>query len=141
MNISFKTYDKLPGEAKEIRTTVFVLEQGFVDEFDDSDDKSIHVVMFDNNKAIGTSRIVYSEMHHSYSIGRFAILKEYRNKGLGKKLMKVTEEVALKKLGHIQIGVSSQEQASGFYEKVGYQSTNERYLDQNCPHVWMVKKL
>ena len=49
MNISFKTYDKLPDEAKEIRTTVFVLEQGFVDEFDESDDKSIHVVMFDNN--------------------------------------------------------------------------------------------
>ena len=141
MKISFKVSDKLPNEAKEIRYTVFVIEQGFVEEFDENDSKSIHIVMYVDDKPVGTTRIVYSEIHHSYSIGRFAVSKEYRSKGLGKELMKATEKEAIKRFGHIQIGVSSQEQASGFYEKVGYKYTNERYLDQDCPHVWMIKKL
>ena len=141
MNISFKSFEKLPKEAKFIRTTVFVNEQGFVDEFDESDDKSIHILMYENSEAIGTCRILYSNEHNCYMIGRFAILKEYRGKNFGRKLMEFTEEEIVRRFGHIEIGVSSQERASEFYKKVGFACTNQRYLDQYCPHVFMVKRL
>ena len=141
MNIAFKVYTFLPEEAKNIRTSVFVDEQHFVDEFDESDDKAIHIVMFDGDLAIGTSRIIYSEEHKSLCIGRFAIIKSYRGKHLGEKLMKVTEQEILKRFGEGEVGVSSQERAAKFYEKQGYRYSGEKYLDQYCPHVWMTKKL
>lgn len=141
MNISFKAFDKLPDEARFIRETVFVKEQSFVDEFDENDDKSVHILMFENNIAIGTARIIYSNEHHCYIIGRFAVLKEYRSKGLGRELMRFTEKEIVRRYGHIQVGVSSQERASKFYEKFGYDYTSERYLDQYCPHVFMTKIL
>lgn len=141
MEIKFQSYNYLPEESKIIRKTVFVDEQGFVDEFDESDNHSIHILMFVDNVAIGTTRIIYSEVHKSITIGRVAILKEYRGHNYGKAIMEYTEQVIIEKYGHIQIGVSSQEQAEEFYKKVGYNPTNERYLDQYCPHVWMIKKL
>ena len=141
MNLNIKVYDTLPEEAKMIRTTVFVDEQHFVDEFDESDDKAIHIVMFDGKLAIGTSRVIYSEEHKSLCIGRFAIIKEYRGKHLGEKLLKVTEQEILKRFGEVEVGISSQEQAIGFYEKQGYKCHGEKYLDQYCPHEWMTKQL
>ena len=141
MNTSFKSFDELPKEAMFIRETVFIKEQGFNDEFDENDKNSVHILMFENDIAIGTARIIYSNEHRCYMIGRFAILKEYRNRGLGRKLMQFTEQEIVKRFSHILIVVSSQEQASKFYEKVGFSFTNERYLDQHCPHVFMIKKL
>ena len=141
MNISFKVFNKLPNEAKFIRTTVFVDEQHFIDEFDENDEKAVHILMYQNNKAIGTSRIIYSIDHNCYTIGRFAILKEFRGKNLGKLLMDFIEKEIIKRFGHIQVGISSQERASKFYEKCGFSYTNKKYLDQYCPHVFMIKNL
>lgn len=141
MKITYKVFTNLPEEAKFIRTTVFVDEQHFVDEFENNENTAIHIVMYVDDKAVGTSRIIYQEKHSCYVIGRFAILKEYRNLGLGHLLMEYTEKVIIEQFGHIQVGISSQHQAQGFYEKSGYKATNETYLDQYCPHVWMIKNL
>ena len=141
MKITYKVFTNLPEEAKFIRTTVFVDEQHFVDEFEDNENTAIHIVMYVNDQPVGTSRIIYQEKHSCYVIGRFALIKEYRNKGLGLELMKFTEQEIINRFGHIQVGISSQRQAQGFYEKSGYIATNETYLDQYCPHVWMIKNL
>ena len=141
MNITFKVFTDIPKEAKFIRTAVFVDEQHFIDEFESNENQAIHIVMYLNNKAIGTSRIIYQDKHNCYVIGRFAILEEYRNKGLGSQLMKFTEQEIINRFGHIQVGISSQMPAKEFYEKSGYIATSETYLDQHCPHVWMVKSL
>ena len=63
-----------------IRTNVFVKEQGIDTsiDFDSLDKNAVHVLVFINNKAIGTARIL-DDGH----IGRVAILKEYRKKGAG----------------------------------------------------------
>ena len=141
MNLTFKTSDKLPNEAKEIRTTVFVCEQGFKDEFDESDDISIHILMYLDLTPIGVARIIYQEKHACYTIGRFAILKEYRNKGYGRELLKYVEQVIVDRFGHILVGVSAQERAKEFYLKMGYVFTGEKYLDENYPHYYLTKKL
>jgi predicted GNAT family N-acyltransferase len=141
MNIQIRVYNSLPDEAKKIRISVFVDEQHFVDEFDESDNKAIHLVMFDKELAIGTSRIIYSEQHKCLSIGRFAIIKSYRGKQLGSQLLFATEEEIIKRYGKVLVGVSSQEQASKFYEKQGYKPVGQKYFDQHCPHIWMEKQL
>ena len=141
MGINFKVSTKLPKEAMEIRTTVFVKEQGFVDEFSEDDNRSIHILISDNDKTIGTSRIIFSDKHNCYSIGRFAILKEYRGQGYGTKLIKFTEEEIVRRFGHIKIGIGAQKRAKLFYEKMGYIDANEPYLDEGYPHYWMIKEL
>lgn len=72
-----KTYTTLPQEAKDIRIKVFMKEQGFENEFDDIDQISSHIVVFDETKPVGTCRF-FKENNH-YTIGRVAVLKEYRN--------------------------------------------------------------
>ena len=41
-----KIYDKIPGEAKMIREAVFMKEQGFKGEFDETDHLAKHVLLF-----------------------------------------------------------------------------------------------
>jgi len=57
--MEFKTYDKLPSEARDIRVEVFVKEQGFQEEFDSVDNYAMHVVVFDGGRAIATCRYFY----------------------------------------------------------------------------------
>ena len=140
-NINVKIYDFLPDEAKLIRTTVFVKEQGFVDEFDRIDDESIHFVMFDNELPIATCRTLFSKERNNRIIGRFAVLKEYRNKHLGSLLLQECEKEIVKRFGHIVIEISSQIEAQGFYQKNGYEDIGEPHLDENHLHVWMKKYL
>ena len=141
MEIKFKSFDYLPEESKKIRADVFVFEQGFIDEFDENDDKSIHVLMYDKYIPIGTCRIIFSLEHKSLAIGRFAIVKEYRNKHLGQALMREAERIIIDRYGHVQVGVGAQKQAQGFYESVGFVPTKEKYVEQDCPHIWMIKNL
>ena len=141
MEISFKISDKLLPESRTIRTTVFVNEQGFNEEFDKDDDKALHILMYADKKAIGNARVIYSDEHNCYTIGRFAILKPYRGLKLGSRLLLYVEEVIKEKYGPIEVGISSQERAIGFYLKNGYTLTGETYLDENYPHYFMVKKL
>lgn len=48
--MKISTYEKyLPDAAKTVRKTVFEDEQGFIDEFDKTDEIATHFVMFDEN--------------------------------------------------------------------------------------------
>ena len=42
--MDFKVYDYLPESAKFVRQTVFVEEQGFVNELDETDNIAMHIV-------------------------------------------------------------------------------------------------
>ena len=53
----FKTYDFLSDDAKMIRESVFMKEQGFENEFDEIDDIAIHIVLYDNKNPVATCRI------------------------------------------------------------------------------------
>lgn len=134
-----KTYSKLNEDSRYIRTTVFVLEQGFEEEFDTIDDNAIHFVMYLDNKPIATARIyVDNSIIH---LGRFAVLKEYRALGYGKLLINHIEEYVVKKFNNPCIELSAQKRAIGFYSKCGYVAQGEYYLDEGYPHIKMIKFL
>lgn len=136
-----KTYNNgCPDEAMQIRQTVFVDEQKFVDEFDAVDDFATHFVMFDGDTPVGCSRAFFDENENSYHIGRVAILKEYRGRHLGEEIMLYAEDY-LKKQGADCVTLSAQVRASGFYKSIGYLPYGEEYFDQYCPHISMEKRL
>ena len=71
--MTFRVYDKLCDDAKQIRISVFVEEQGFEIEFDDTDKIAKHIVGYDNNKPVAVCRYFYDDEHNSYMIGRIAV--------------------------------------------------------------------
>lgn len=126
--------------AKAIRLAVFVDEQGFEDEFDQIDDIAWHIEGWDQGLPIAVGRMFESDHPSIYTIGRIAVIKEFRQKNVGKAVMEALENHA-RQLKAIAIELSAQCSAEGFYEKLGYIRQGEVYLDQFCPHIKMVKNL
>lgn len=133
----------LTDDGKFIRKKVFIEEQGFKDEFDeyDCDEKAIHLVLYDNQQAVATGRLFTKDSQKKiYTIGRLAVIKEYRKLGLGKVLVQSLEEKA-KEEGAEKITISAQCRAEGFYKKLGYTSSGDIYYEETCPHIHMEKIL
>ena len=114
-----KITDYLTEDEKYIREVVFVKEQGFVDEFDEIDDNSIHIVFYDMDKPV---------------------IKEYRRKHIGTELLKVAERIA-KENNAVKISLSAQCRAKVFYKSCGFEEIGEIYYDQYCEHIHMEKTL
>lgn len=132
---------QLPDSAKIIRKTVFEEEQGFVDEFDETDGISIHFVMFsEDEKPIATCRVFWNMDRNTYILGRLAVIKEFRHNNIGSVMMQEAEKY-IRNLGGKSIALHAQCQASGFYGKNGYVECEEIDDEQGCPHVWMIKSL
>ena len=134
--IIFKVTNTLSEDEKMIRETVFIEEQKFKIEFDDTDDIATHIVMYIDNNPVGCCRLYKQE--NEYHIGRIAVLKPYRGKGYGEKILLNAERVAKEK-GADSISLSAQVRASGFYEKLGYKKHGEIYFDEYCEHIAMKK--
>ena len=137
--MEIKIYSKLPTEAMKIRTAVFIEEQKFKDEFDVIDDSSRHLVVFDGDIPIATCRF-YLNGEGDFVIGRLAVVKEYRGKDIGSLVLKAAESEIVK-AGGKQALLHSQCAAERFYEKNGYSQCSEIDYDEDCPHIWMSKKL
>lgn len=133
-----KIFTTLPQDAKNIRIEVFMKEQGFENEFDEIDNLCHHIVAFDEGKPIGTCRF-FKENNH-YTIGRVAVLKEYRNQHIGNVLLESAAK-EIKKLNGDLIVVHAQVRVSSFYEKQGYIQFGQIDDDEGVPHKWMKKKI
>ncbi len=127
-------------DARKIRETVFVKEQGFTVEFDETDCKARHFVMYDGVKAIGCCRAFCEDDPKTYHIGRVAVLAEMRGKGIGLRIIEETEKI-LQKDGAEKVILSAQVRVKPFYEKLGYHAEGEIYYDEFCEHINMAKEL
>ncbi len=136
--MQYKKFIGLNDDIIGIRTAIFVDEQGFKDEFDEIDKKCSHIVLYDNDKPIATCR--YFLQNGIYHIGRVAIVKDYRGKHLGNKIMNIAEQ-EIKNDGGKKIEVSAQVRVKEFYKKLGYKEVGGIYFDEYCEHITMVKEL
>ena len=130
-------YNHLQEDIQYIREEVFMKEQGFENEFDDLDAISTFVVIYDN-QAMATGRFYPSD--NAYVIGRVAVLKPYRNKGLGKLVIQSLEE-EIQSINGKHIELSAQQRVQSFYENLGYARVGDVYYDEYCPHVKMIKEV
>ncbi len=138
--MTVKVYkNAVPEEAARLREEIFVKEQGFTDEFDEFDSRSLHLVVFDEGEPVATLRF-YDEGGGSYHIGRVAVKKDRRGGGLGRQLIdEAVKEVKL--LGGSALTVGAQEDKSGFYSRCGFKQCGERYFEQDYPHIPMKKDI
>ncbi len=136
--MEIRKYESLPRQAVPIRTAVFMEEQGFQNEFDDTDERAVHFVIFDDNEPIGTCRVFASDIPGVYILGRLAVVKEYRGHGVGVALVERAIE-HVREMGGMEIQLHSQLRMTGFYAKLGFIETSIIDDDEGCPHVWMTK--
>ena len=132
-----------------IRLEVFVDEQNVPldEEVDDLDyaPSTIHLLGSINGVDLATARVLPEEPGHCH-IGRVAVRKSARGTGVGREIMAADAEVARERCadadGRVEIKLSSQVQAIGFYAACGYELVpGEQYLDAGIWHRDMVLAL
>lgn len=123
---------------RNIRATVFIHEQAVPEdlEWDGLDPRCAHVLAWnDAGEAVGTAR-----MQANGTIGRMAVLKDWRGRGVGRALLHALLDLATKR-GLPRVTLSAQTHALGFYERAGFHVIGELFMDAGIPHRKMVKDL
>jgi predicted GNAT family N-acyltransferase len=129
--------DEAKARAFAIRMRVFVREQHVPAEIElDRDDvPAVHFLAIVNGRAVGTARVV---MHgNSAKIGRMAVLKTYRRKGIGAALLKRAIVVAKRRRAQ-KIFLHAQVPVIGFYEKMDFRCVGPVFTEAGIPHKQMV---
>lgn len=126
-------------KAYAIRIRVFVKEQRVPAEIElDSDDqRAIHFLAYVSGKAVGTARVV--QRRASAKIGRMAVVKSYRGKGVGQKLLRRAITTAIKQ-GAQRIYLHAQVPVIGFYESLGFHAVGPVFDEAGIPHRKMILK-
>lgn len=121
----------------DIRRKVFVDEQGFspCGEPDVTDPVALHALLFDDGVPAATGRLYDTD--GVFHAGRFAVLKEYRGRGLGELVVRMLVNKAFE-LDAGEVHVGAQDQAVGFYERIGFKTCGEAYMDEHVLHYPMV---
>lgn len=124
-------------EIMVLRAAVFVVEQecAYLDP-DGKDQEAMHVVVYDDQKLVGYSRIFLNKTPSV--IGRVVVHPNYRGKNLGRLLMeKSISEVPAEN----PIFISAQERLKSFYESLGFLQSDKGYLEDGIPHIPMTLPL
>ena len=129
--------------AFSIRKEVFVEEQGVpledeYDEFDKLNEHSEHILVYYNERPVGTGRIRWVDGFGK--LERICILEPYRKFGLGKVIINALEGIAKEK-EISQVKLHAQTHAEGFYEKIGYQTSSSMFMEDGIPHILMIKSI
>ena len=127
--------------AFELRQCVFTHEQGFPAEIDvdEYDNDALHAVLYLDNQPAAVLRCLLSA-DGLIKVGRVAVLKQFRGKGLGRELMKFVEQYAIEHQ-YKMIGLSAQHTAIHFYQNIGYHTQGEMYDEEGMDHIYMVRAL
>ncbi len=124
----------------KIREEVFIKEQNISreDEYDGIDNKCSHIVGYIKNEPVATGRIIVKNNKHY--LGRIAVIKKYRGKGYATELIKEMI-IYLKRKKVSKVYLSSQLYVKELYEKIGFVTFGDIYLDCNIKHINMVYKI
>lgn len=128
-------------KALNIRRKVFIEEQQVpeeeeIDAYDVLDAPCDHILVYYQEQPVGTGRLRVVEGYGK--LERICILEKFRKYGLGKEIILGLEQIAQEK-GLTKVKLEAQTHAEGFYEKIGYKSEGEEFMDCNIPHILMKK--
>ena len=144
-------------EALAVRYEVFCDEQGIPREIerDDADDVATHVLIRDpGGQAVATGRVLRQRSDGSLvalsgvstdasdlaRIGRMAVRQVTRRSGVGREVMAALEREAVA-AGLRTALLHAQLHAAPFYQACGYTPQGPEFLEEDIPHVEMVKQL
>jgi len=131
---------KWPNDAeriRKVRAIVFIDEQNVPPEleWDGTDSECFHAIALNDDEAIGTGRLTASG-----KIGRMAVLREQRQRGIGQAIMRELLNIAGTE-GIKEVTLGAQTHAIGFYEALGFEAYGEVFDDAGMPHRSMRRSL
>lgn len=113
-----------------VRHAVFVTEQG-VDpalEQDGLDARCHHVVALDGARAVGTARVAPGG-----KIGRVAVLRGWRGRGIGTRMVRALVEIA-RAAGYPEVALHAQQHSLEFYRRLGFVPEGAPFEEAGIPH-------
>ena len=136
-------YDSL-----KLRIDVFVVEQTcYYPDLDsehnqlDRHPETIHLLGQQDGNLVAYLRILaQGQSYEDYiSIGRVAIAEQARGAGLGHELILEALKLCQQHFPEQGIKISAQEHLISFYQQHGFEQVSQMYLEDNIPHVAMIK--
>jgi predicted GNAT family N-acyltransferase len=127
-------WNEARADARHIRELVFVREQGvpLELEWDEQDPLCDHALAYAaNGAAVGTGRLL-PDGH----VGRMAVLKEWRGKGVGALLLQALVKQA-RQGGHASVRLNAQAYAAGFYRRFGFEIAGSEFTEAGILHLPM----
>jgi predicted GNAT family N-acyltransferase len=120
-----------------IRRQVFVVELGVPAELerDGRDAQSLHAIAQSDAHAIGCARL----LPDGY-IGRIAVLREWRRRGVGGAMLECLVALAAQR-GEALVALNAQIDACDFYSRHGFTAIGEPWLEGGLRHVTMQRRL
>ena len=121
--------------ALEIRKRVFVDEQNVPPEleYDGYENESHHYLLFLNKEPIAAAR--WRKTAEGIKLERFAMLPEFRNKGLGSELLqRIKEDVSV--FGK-KVYLHAQIKAVPYYKRAGFKKRGDVFVEAGIEHYLM----
>ncbi|MGB0891889.1 MAG: GNAT family N-acetyltransferase [Flavobacteriaceae bacterium] len=145
MNFTVKKFKELTTselyEILQLRSEVFVVEQDCVyQDVDGKDQKALHVLGFKNDKIVAYTRLFDSGQYFDTpSIGRVVVKDIERKFGYGHDLIKTSIQAIADNYKETKITISAQTYLQKFYESHGFVKVGEEYLEDDIPHIKMIR--
>ena len=143
---TIKSFTELtPAELYDIlklRSEVFVVEQQciFLD-MDDKDQDSRHLQGRLSDELVAACRILPPGLAYDEpSIGRVVGSPRYRGKGAGIALMENAIRETIRLYGTLPIKIGAQLYLKRFYESLGFMQCSETYMEDDIPHIKMLRR-
>jgi predicted GNAT family N-acyltransferase len=117
-----------------LRRRVFIEEQNVPEheEWDPADATATHIAAIFHNgekyQLVGCARILGDGQ-----IGRMAVLKKWRGRGVGAALLQYTIGIA-RRMQLEKVSLNAQTHAIGFYQRYGFVVDGEEFMDAGIPH-------
>lgn len=134
----------------KLRVDIFVVEQNCPYPDLDSEVKCLdrhkdtkHLLGYQGGTLVAYLRVLAKgQSYQNYpSIGRVAVAKNMRKYGLGHELMQQGLNLCQQSFPNEPIKISAQEHLKNFYNKHGFKQISEMYLEDNIPHISMLKDI
>ena len=124
-----------------LRNAVFIVEQNCpYQDIDGLDEACWHIWGHERGKVAAYMRLIPPGItYEEASIGRVITAPDYRGTGLGNDLMRYGLEFMDKK-GYHTLRIGAQQYARPYYEKWGFVADDDGYLEDEIPHVHMVRR-
>ena len=124
-------WDARSADLHLVRRAVFIEEQSVPEslEWDDEDDHSRHVLATAaDGTPIGTGRL-----KRGCQIGRMAVMREWRGRGVGATILRTLLEIA-RTDGCTSVRLHAQTHAMSFYARCGFIALGPEFMEAGIPH-------
>jgi ElaA protein len=127
-----------------LRTAIFVVEQDCAyQEVDEKDRQAYHLFGRDKEgEIIAVTRVLPQGVSYAeVAIGRVALKKSFRGQGIAGQLMTASLDFVAQQFGEVPVRISAQEHLFNYYNKYGFNQVGTMYLEDNIPHIEMLRSL